>query len=48
MVLFLLATARAYKAAGVSSVVVGDHNYGEVLQENTLQWSLLVIWELLL
>ncbi|WP_139958752.1 aconitate hydratase [Flavicella sediminum] len=23
------ATARAYKAAGVSSVVVGDHNYGE-------------------
>jgi len=22
-------TARAYKAAGVSSVVVGDHNYGE-------------------
>ena len=23
------ATARAYKAAGVYSVVVGDHNYGE-------------------
>lgn len=23
------ATARAYKAAGVSSIVVGDHNYGE-------------------
>ncbi|MBF4982999.1 aconitate hydratase, partial [Nonlabens mediterrranea] len=23
------ATARAYKAAGVPSVVVGDHNYGE-------------------
>ncbi len=23
------ATARAYKAAGVTSVVVGDHNYGE-------------------
>ncbi len=23
------ATARAYKAAGVASVVVGDHNYGE-------------------
>ena len=23
------ATARAYKAAGISSVVVGDHNYGE-------------------
>src|SRR5690554_8214478 len=23
------ATARAYKAAGVPSIVVGDHNYGE-------------------
>jgi aconitate hydratase len=23
------AVARAYKAAGVPSVVVGDHNYGE-------------------
>ena len=23
------ATARAYKAAGVASIVVGDHNYGE-------------------
>ncbi len=23
------ATARAYKAAGVSTIVVGDHNYGE-------------------
>ena len=23
------ATARAYKAAGISSIVVGDHNYGE-------------------
>src|SRR4029079_9812634 len=23
------AVARAYKAAGISSVVVGDHNYGE-------------------
>jgi len=23
------ATGRAYKAAGVSSIVVGDHNYGE-------------------
>ena len=23
------ATARAYKAAGVRSVVIGDHNYGE-------------------
>jgi len=23
------ATARAYKAAGVTSIVVGDHNYGE-------------------
>ena len=23
------ATARAYKAAGISTIVVGDHNYGE-------------------
>jgi aconitate hydratase len=23
------AVARAYKAAGVASIVVGDHNYGE-------------------
>jgi len=25
----VLAVARAYKAAGIASVVVGDHNYGE-------------------
>jgi aconitate hydratase len=31
------AVARAYKAAGVPSVVVGDHNYGE--GSFSQQWS---------
>lgn len=34
------ATQRAYKAAGLGSIVVGDENYGEVLLESTQPWSI--------
>ena len=30
---------RQYKQAGIETVVVGDHNYGEGSSENTLQWN---------
>ena len=30
---------RQYKQAGIETVVVGDHNYGEDHLENTLQWN---------
>jgi aconitate hydratase len=33
------AVARAYKAAGVASIVVGDHNYGEG-SSSMLLWNL--------
>ena len=34
------AVQRAYKAAGVPSIVVGDQNYGEgSSREHALQWS---------
>jgi aconitate hydratase len=34
------AVARAYKAAGVASIVVGDHNYGEGSSRSMLLWNL--------
>jgi aconitate hydratase len=34
------AVARAYKAAGVASIVVGDHNYGEGSSGSMLLWNL--------
>ena len=39
------AVARAYKAAGIPSVVVGDSNYGEGSSRST-QLCSLVTWEL--
>ena len=33
------ATQRAYKAAGIGTIVVGDENYGEGSSRNMLQWS---------
>jgi len=33
------AVQRQYEAAGISTIVVGDHNYGEGSSRNMLLWN---------